>query len=299
MHTAKIIHPFKANAAGPATARTHKHDVTQNQLAVFLLETGDSMVLFGSDYKVVSTNKNAFNVHRASREELIGNDCRTLFTSAARAPLTAATSELTENQQWVGELQARRVDGQTFPADVTVKRIHLEGRPYYLLVIRDLTESKRLHQLLRQERAQRREMFSTIGNLMKAFEKEKKRLAHSIYRRIETLLLPALANIRKESDATIRNGYLEVMKSQLIGMTQGFTGEMDGRFLDMTRTEMRVCHLVQSGYASKEIAEKMHIAFETVQVHRRNIRRKLGLNGQKVNLYAFLVDKTLFREPSE
>ena len=299
MRNAKIIHPFKTNAARPATARTQNHDATQNLLPVFLLETADSMVLFDSDYKIVSTSENALNVHRALRGELLGNDCRTLFTSAARASLTAAMSELKENQQWISELQARRMDGHTFPADVTVKCIHLEGRPYYLLVIRDLTESKHLHQLLRQERAQRREMFSTIGNLMKAFEKEKKGLANGIYRRIETLLLPALANIKKEPDATIRNGYLEVLKSQLIGMTQGLDGEMDGRFLNMTRTEMRVCHLVQSGYASKEVAEKMHIAFETVQVHRRNIRRKLGLNGRKVNLHAFLADKPLFREPSE
>ena len=299
MRTAKIIHPFKTNAARPATAQTQMHDVTQNLLAVFLLETADSMVLFGSDYKVLSTNENALNVHRASPGELVGNDCRTLFTSAARAAFTTVMAELKENQQWIGELQARRLDGHTFPADVTVKYICLEGRPYYLLVIRDLTENKRLHKLLRQERAQRREMFSTIGNLMKAFEKEKKGLANGIYRRIETLLLPALANIKKERDATIRNGYLEVLKSQLIGMTQGLDGEMDGRFLNMTRTEMRVCHLVQSGYASKEVAEKMHIAFETVQVHRRNIRRKLGLNGRKVNLHAFLADKPLFREPSE
>lgn len=299
MRAAKIIHPFKTNDAQPATARARKNDATQNLLAVLLLETADSMVLFGSDYKVLSTNENALNVHRASSSELLGNDCRILFTSAAGAALTTIMSELKENQQWIGEMQARRLDGHTFPADVTVKSIRLEGRSYYLLVIHDLTENKRLHKLLRQERAQRREMFSTIGNLMKAFEKEKKGLANGIYRRIETLLLPALVNIRKEPDATIRNGYLKVLKSQLIGMTQGLDGKMDGRFLNMTRTEMRVCHLVQSGYASKEVAEKMHIAFETVQVHRRNIRRKLGLNGRKVNLHAFLADKPLFREPPE
>ncbi len=299
MHTAKIIHLFKTSADRPAIAQPQKRDATQKRLSGFLLETVDSIVLLSSDYIIVSSNKNALNVHRASQGDLLGSDFRTLFTSAARSLLITAMSELTENQQWVGELKSRRMDGQTFPADVTVKRIHLEGCPYYLLVIRDLTESKRLHQLLRQERAQRREMFSTIGNLMKAFEKEKKVLAHNIYRRIETLLLPALANIRKESDTTIRNAYLEVLKSQLIGMTQGFAGEMDGRFLNLTRTEMRVCHLIQSGCASKEVAEKMHIAFETVQVHRRNIRRKLGLNGRKVNLHVFLADKLLFRESSE
>ncbi len=299
MRTAKIIHPFKTKENWPATARPQKHGATQHPLAEFMIETSDSMIVCGGDFNIVSTNKNAYNVHAASRGAMLGRDCRTLFTPAARTQLTTAISRLTENQQRIGELQARRMDGRTFPADVTAKRIRWENRSYFLLVIRDLSKNKRLHRILRQERAQRREMFNTIGNLMKAFEIEKKRTARGIYQDIESLLLPALANIKNEPDPTIRNGYLESLTSHLIGMTYRFGGESDGRFLNLTRTEMRVCCLIQSGYASKEVAEKMHIAFETVQVHRRNIRRKLGLTGRNVNLHAFLAEKRLFRAPVE
>ena len=299
MPTAKIIHPFKTKTNWPATVQPQKRDETQHQLAELLIETSDSMIVSGSDFNVVSTNKNALTVHRASREELLGNDCRTLFSPAARTKLTTALSQLSENQKRIGELQAQRMDGQTFPADVTVKRIYRKNRLYFLLVIRDLSYNKRLHRLLRQERAQRREMYNTIGNLMKAFEKEKKRMARGIYQDIESLLLPALVNIKNEPDPTIRNGYLERLTSHLIGMSYRFGGGTDGRFLNLTRTEMRVCYLVQTGYASKEIAEKMHIAFETVQVHRRNIRRKLGLTGRNVNLHAFLADQRLFRVPAK
>jgi PAS domain S-box-containing protein len=291
MRTANIICPFETAAASPARVPAEKY----NGSTPFLLETADSMMLLSNDYKVLSTNESALDVHRASRRELFGNDCRTLFAPASRVPLTTAMSKLAQNQQWIGELKARRIDGKTFPADVTVKCIRIEDRSHFLMVIRDLTESERLHQLLHQERTQRRELFSTIGNLMKVFEKEKRGLANDIYQRLESILLPALEKIRNEPDLSIRNSYLEVLKSQLIGMTRGYSGEVDGRFLKLTRTEMRVCHLVKSGYASKEVADKMHVAFETVQVHRRNIRRKLGLQGRKVNLHAFLADKPLFR----
>jgi len=37
----------------------------------------------------------------------------------------------------------------------------------------------------------------------------------------------------------------------------------------------------------------MKLSFETVQTHRRNIRRKLGLNGEKMNLHAFLMNRVL------
>jgi DNA-binding NarL/FixJ family response regulator len=35
----------------------------------------------------------------------------------------------------------------------------------------------------------------------------------------------------------------------------------------------------------------MNLAFETVQTHRKNIRRKLGLRGKNVNLHSFLIGR--------
>ena len=46
--------------------------------------------------------------------------------------------------------------------------------------------------------------------------------------------------------------------------------------------------MIQSGATSKDIADGMAISIETVQTHRKNIRRKLGLSGKDVNLYAYL-----------
>ena len=42
--------------------------------------------------------------------------------------------------------------------------------------------------------------------------------------------------------------------------------------------EEQVLRLVADGYSSKEIARNLHIAPSTVEVHRRNIMRKVGLH---------------------
>ena len=42
--------------------------------------------------------------------------------------------------------------------------------------------------------------------------------------------------------------------------------------------ESQVLRLIADGYSSKEIARNLHIAPSTVEVHRRNIMRKLGLH---------------------
>ena len=42
--------------------------------------------------------------------------------------------------------------------------------------------------------------------------------------------------------------------------------------------ESQVLRLIADGYSSKEIARNLHIAPSTVEVHRRNIMRKIGLH---------------------
>jgi DNA-binding NarL/FixJ family response regulator len=171
----------------------------------------------------------------------------------------------------------------------------LQGRQLFGVIIRDLSEYETLRQLLQQEKSHRREMYITLRNLMKAFEKEKKGIEGGIAHKIETVLLPAIEKIRHEPSPEIRESYLNILREQLINLTKGFSRELDGRFLRLSRSEIRVCRLIQDGFSSKEIAENMSISFETIQTHRRNIRKKLGLKGRKVNLYATLSTKPLFQ----
>jgi DNA-binding CsgD family transcriptional regulator len=56
----------------------------------------------------------------------------------------------------------------------------------------------------------------------------------------------------------------------------------------LTKAEIQICQLIQSGSDSKEIAESMNISFDTVQTHRKNIRKKLGLSGRDISLFTYL-----------
>jgi DNA-binding CsgD family transcriptional regulator len=46
--------------------------------------------------------------------------------------------------------------------------------------------------------------------------------------------------------------------------------------------------MIKSNLANKEISELLNLSCQTVEKHRKNIRKKLNLAGKKINLAAYL-----------
>ena len=270
-------------------------DSFEKLLHSLLNDIGDGVFFISHDMKIIEINDRACDIFESSRKNIVRMDCRDLIAPGHQHLLNQAFSDLSDFESWAGEMTAMRNDDDTFPIDITIKKFSLFNRTLFCLVIKDLTEYKTLKELLRQEKSHRREMYVTLKNLMRAFERERSGIETGISHRIETLLLPTLEKIKRESSADVRNTYLNVMRDQLINLTTGFSKELDGRFLRLTRTELKICKFIQTGLSSKEIAQTMNVSFETVQAHRRNIRKKLGLRGRKINLHTLLVSKSFFR----
>ena len=259
-------------------------------------DTGDSIIFIGENMKILAANEQSGELFNKPSDGFVGTHFRALIAPAGHYRLDRAMRTLEDSESWAGELNCLPAEGDPFPVDITLKKIRWGDLPFYCAIIRDLTVYKTFKEQLRREKANRREMYVTIRNLMKAFDREKSGLEKTISHKVETLLLPALDKIRKEPTVELRNTILDLLSEQLIGLTKGFGTELDARFLSLTRTEMNICRLIQSGYSSKEIAENLNLSFETIHTHRKNIRKKLGLRGKKVNLYSMLSSKSFFTD---
>jgi len=143
---------------------------------------------------------------------------------------------------------------------------------------------------LRQEKEHLEEMNITLRNVLQSIDREREQLLSEVSAKVNNLVLPALERIENESDAAIRKGYVTVARDQLARLAPG-SGAADPVLLKLTHMETRVCQFVQAGHSSKDIAASLNLSLETVQTHRKNIRRKLALHGKSVGLYAHL--KTL------
>ena len=81
-----------------------------------------------------------------------------------------------------------------------------------------------------------------------------------------------------------------MLQKNLGDITSSFAKGIVTPMFKLSPREIEVCNLVRNGLTSKEIASMLRVSPLTVERHRYNIRRKLGIVNAKVNLTTFLVD---------
>lgn len=140
---------------------------------------------------------------------------------------------------------------------------------------------------LRQEKEHLEEMNITLRNVLRSIENERESMFREVSAKIETIVLPALERIESEDDPAIRSGYITVVKDQLARLAPG-SHSFNPQILKLTSTETKVSQFIQAGYSTKDIAVSLNLSIETIQTHRKNIRRKLGLRGKSIGLYEHL-----------
>jgi len=175
------------------------------------------------------------------------------------------------------------------PLEVYASKVDMGRQRFlYKLIFEDMSERKALEEGLQQKSEEVHEMQITLRNVMRSAVQEKESFKEDLSHMIKVEVLPTLRKMSMEPDEALRSNYQSVIQDQLGELAGTASDEPDVVFYELTPTEMQVCEYIRAGHATKEISETMHLAFETVQTHRKNIRRKLGLKGRKVSLYMFL-----------
>jgi len=68
-----------------------------------------------------------------------------------------------------------------------------------------------------------------------------------------------------------------------------FISKLTSRYSQFSPRETQVVSLIRSGMTTKEIARALNISTNSVDIHRQNIRKKMGFNKKKVNIRTFLI----------
>ena len=140
---------------------------------------------------------------------------------------------------------------------------------------------------LQVERSSLKSLNIALKEVLNTVQEEKMAIAASVQANVDQVISPILYALDQASPAEIPS-YTSLLRQHLGEIVSPFTRNLAYRFKDLTPTEIQVSNMIRSGLATKEIAGLRNLSPHTVSRHRENIRRKLGLSRQGVNLVSFL-----------
>ncbi len=126
-----------------------------------------------------------------------------------------------------------------------------------------------------------------LKEVVNSVQTEKREALQTIGTQIDQTVMPLLQRLKEMLPAAgkpIVENIEESLKRIALAEAEPLT-QLAG---SLTPTEMRICRLIRKEMTSKEIAQAEGISPETVETHRRNIRRKLKLSNEQVNLTVYL-----------
>jgi PAS domain S-box-containing protein len=167
-----------------------------------------------------------------------------------------------------------------------------------IVSIRDITERKQLEESLKNREQeleasnmQLQDLNAALRVLLKQREQDKDDLEDMVLANVKKLILPYLDKLKKESKCLKTKAYLGTLESTFKEIISPFAHRISSKYLDLTNREVQIAGLIKEGRITKEIAEMLNISESAINIHRYNIRRKLGLT-KKHNLQTYLSSLT-------
>jgi PAS domain S-box-containing protein len=253
----------------------------------------DAMLLLDQDHLVHAANPKAMELLDPDGLGLIGRKARSLFSPEEWERFNKKLSTLKDGGRQSSRRNCLTTKGCELPVDVMLWRIDLEGFTLFHMALRDLTAQTLLEKGLRRKKAEVEGMSLALRNVVRSTEQEKREMRRNVLRELQEDILPALERMAHETTPELRDTLKTMIRERIQEMAAGPSQGLSPLLLKLTPREIEVCKLIRLGTSTRDIAELLHASFETVQTHRKNIRRKLGLQGRQLSLFSFLHQQEL------
>ncbi len=125
--------------------------------------------------------------------------------------------------------------------------------------------------------------------LLKQREKDKAELEGKVLKNINELISPYVAKLKNKNLKASEKALIDLIDSNLKDIVSPLLQRLVNAKIILTPQEIQVAALVKEGKSSKEIADILNVSETTVSFHRKNLRKKLGLDNTRQNLRAYLL----------
>jgi len=149
----------------------------------------------------------------------------------------------------------------------------------------DITERKKAEEALRQQKLSLEQKNLALKEMVEHIERTKNKTKEDIVININESVLPILKKLKIKGESS---KYINLLQHHLEELTSSFGRRITEKSIKLTPREIEICNMIKGGLTSKEASKLLNISYQTIERHRKNIRKKLGISNKRVNLTSYL-----------
>ncbi len=129
---------------------------------------------------------------------------------------------------------------------------------------------------------------TSLKFLLEHQDSQQKKMEQDIMRQIKVLVLPFLEKLKIMANDDGLHVYVKIIERNLHEITKHFRPDVKEYMSKLSPAELQIMDLIKDDLSTKDIARILNMSENTVFFYRKNIRKKLHLEGQHVNLKIYL-----------
>jgi PAS domain S-box-containing protein len=238
--------------------------------------------------KVVDLNEEAQRVLGWTKGEILGKSLKTVlapewYESFDRMLTRSRTGESLRNE----EIVLLKQSGERMPALLTVSVLAGEaGEEGFsaAVIAKDISRIKLTEEALRssetslrEEKNKLEEKNIALREILEQVEEEKSKIWEGVADHLREWVLPVLDRVSDQGD---NPSVVAVLKHSLEDLVSPSGRRLSEDTARLTAREKEVCRMLKGGLTSKEVSKILECSHQTVEKHRKNIRKKLGIVGK-------------------
>lgn len=183
--------------------------------------------------------------------------------------------------------------GRVVARDAQGKALRLVGTITDITRLKEIEAELKTIQAELEQRVEQRTVELSESNvaltvLLKKREEDRTTLAEQVLANATRLVEPFFDRLCECRLTEQQQVLVDILRANIKELTSPFANNFSTKMVRLTPAEIQVANMVKLGKRSKEIAEIMHLSPGTINIHRKNIRRKLDIAHQKTNLQTIL-----------
>jgi PAS domain S-box-containing protein len=271
-----------------------REQTVRNEL---ILQTAiDSISVVDMEGNILEVNPAASIISGYSQEEMVGMNIRDLEAVETPQETTEHIKRFVKKGSDRFETKLRRKDGQIVDVEVSTNFMDMDGKRFLFSFFHDITTRKQAEQALKErdkdleiKTANLEEVNAALKVLLKRREEDKIELEEKVLFNVRELIVPYIEKLKENTLDEKQKVYVNILDSNLNDIISPFSLRLSSRYLNFTPAQIQVANLVKHGKTTKEIADFLNLSGKTIEVHRKNIRRKIGIRNEKSNLRTHLL----------